>query len=289
MEDKITEKVYCYDHPSAYNNHDALTIAAMCNNKGCGYDAAMYANQQWMNNPFAYMMVMGMMRWMYGDNWQNQNNAEINSRFNQLTNQISDNHNTDIINEAVKGNTARIGELANNLNVDLRAIQTGIWGINSSIKEVGGQVGFSAERVINAANLGDMNIITALKDCCCQNKELVQRMGYENQLGQKDMMFALSQGHNDIGYKIQQGVDRTNTGLERGFSAVAYESQRQTCDIINAINSAQQRTADLLNGHWRDALSQENQTLKFSISQKEQNEYLLDRLSQRFGCGCGCN
>ena len=24
MEDKIIEKVYCYDHPSAYNNHDAL-------------------------------------------------------------------------------------------------------------------------------------------------------------------------------------------------------------------------------------------------------------------------
>ena len=29
MEDKITEKVYCCDHPSAYNNHDALAIAAM--------------------------------------------------------------------------------------------------------------------------------------------------------------------------------------------------------------------------------------------------------------------
>lgn len=28
-EDRVTEKVYCYDHPSAYNNHDALTIAAM--------------------------------------------------------------------------------------------------------------------------------------------------------------------------------------------------------------------------------------------------------------------
>lgn len=32
LEDKITEKVYCYDHPSAYNNHDALAIAAMANN-----------------------------------------------------------------------------------------------------------------------------------------------------------------------------------------------------------------------------------------------------------------
>lgn len=29
MEDKITEKVYYYDHPSAYNNHDTLAIAAM--------------------------------------------------------------------------------------------------------------------------------------------------------------------------------------------------------------------------------------------------------------------
>lgn len=31
MEDKITEKVYCYDHPRVYNNHNALSIAAMCN------------------------------------------------------------------------------------------------------------------------------------------------------------------------------------------------------------------------------------------------------------------
>ena len=28
-EDRVTEKVYCYDHPSAYNNHDALAIAAI--------------------------------------------------------------------------------------------------------------------------------------------------------------------------------------------------------------------------------------------------------------------
>ena len=28
-EDRVTEKVYCYDHPSAYNNHDALAIDAI--------------------------------------------------------------------------------------------------------------------------------------------------------------------------------------------------------------------------------------------------------------------
>ena len=55
-EDRITEKVYCYDHPSAYNNHDALAIAAMNRHDGCDpmSMAAMmnggFGGGQW-NNP----------------------------------------------------------------------------------------------------------------------------------------------------------------------------------------------------------------------------------------------
>ena len=59
----MDEKVICYDR---------------CNG---GSDWALMANQ-WQNNPFAYMMIMGMMRWMYGNDWQNQysGNAEMQSR-----------------------------------------------------------------------------------------------------------------------------------------------------------------------------------------------------------------
>lgn len=43
-EDKITEKIYCYDHPSTYNNdNNGLTMAAMMNGG---------MNGQW-NNPLA--------------------------------------------------------------------------------------------------------------------------------------------------------------------------------------------------------------------------------------------
>ena len=280
MADEIMkEKVYCYNHPMGYNNDQ------------CGsFGMAMLANQnnQWQNNPFAYMMIMGMMRWMYGDNWQGQyaGNAEMQSRFNQLSNQISDNHNTDIINEAVKGNTNRIGELANNLNVDLRAIQGGICDLRSGIQQVAGETKFSAERVINAANLGDTNIIMALKDCCCQNKELVQRMGYENQISQRDLTAALQAGHTALGYNMQAGFDRTNTGLERGFSAVAYESQKQTCDIINAGKDNTQRIIDTMNAHWNQELQLKYQDAKLELSQQNQNAYLLSQL--KGGCGCGC-
>lgn len=280
MEDKITEKVYCYDHPSAYRSNDGL-LAAMAMNNNHNNDYALYANQ-WNNNPFAYMMIMGMMRWMYGSDWQNRygSDPEISARFNQLTNQITDNHNNTILNDAVKGNTTRLGELANNLNVDLRAIQTGLCDIKSGIQQVVGETKFSAERIINAANMGDTQIIMALKDCCCQNKELVQRMGYENQLGQKDILAAMGQQTLQLGERFT-GIAN---GLQQGFSAVAYESQRQTCDIINSGKENTQRIIDVLNNHWQTDLQQRYNDARLELSQKTQNEYLINQLKGNCGC-----
>ena len=57
------EKHYCYDHPSAYNNHDALAIAAMANrcnnyNDPMAMMAAMNGGMggQW-NNPLTGLLV----------------------------------------------------------------------------------------------------------------------------------------------------------------------------------------------------------------------------------------
>ncbi len=279
MADEIMkEKVYCYNHPMGYQPYQ---------DNGACWAMMANANNQWNNNPFAYMMIMGMMRFMYGDNWQNGMgyNTEINSRFNQLSTQLSDNHNTDIINEAVKGNTNRIGELANNLNVDLRAIQSGLCDLRSGIQQVAGETKFSAERVINAANMGDTNIIMALKDCCCQNKELVQRMGYENQISQRDLTAALQAGHTAIGFNMQAGFDRTNTGLERAAATVAFEAERNKCQIIEAGNANTQRIIDTLNGHWNQELQLKYQDAKLELSQQHQNAYLLSQLKNN-GCGC---
>lgn len=39
--------------------------------------------------------------------------------------------------------------------------------------KVGGEVGFSAERVINAVNAGDCNVIKAISDCCCTTQRSI--------------------------------------------------------------------------------------------------------------------
>lgn len=294
-EDRITEKVYCYDHPSAYNNHDALAIAAMAGRRDndCWPMMAMmngggWNQNQWMNNPFAYMMMMAWMR-----NWNNNcgdgGNGCYNNQLAAIQNQMQDNQNSTLLMDAVKGNDFAISQLSQNLGLDFKTLEKSICDVRAAIQEVAGRVDFSAERVINAANLGDCRIIEALKDCCCGTKELIQRMGYENQLAQKDLQFSTQKGISDLGFAVQSGFDRTNSGIERGFSATAFQAQQDKCDIIRAGEANTQRIIDTLNTHWKDEQAREIQDLKAQISQLKQTDAIIARLQNGGnGCGCGC-
>ena len=303
MEDKITEKVYCYDHPSAYNNNEAALIAAMCNKQHTD-PMAMAAmmnggmGNNWMSNPFAYIMFLALFRNGFGG-WGNGDGAsaqgiETQAQLNAIRTQLQDNQNSHLLMDAIKGNEFALSQLAQNLQVDFNTLQKCCCDVQSAIQQVAGQVGFSAERVINAVNMGDCNVIQAIKDCCCQTQQLVQRMGYENQLAQKDTISAMQKGFCDLGFGMQAGFDRTNTGLERGFSQVGYETQKQTCDIITAGNANTQRIIDTLNNHWNDENQRKIQDLKFELSQERQNNLLLSRLGGNcgcvgnYGCVCGC-
>lgn len=253
------------------DNNNPLAMAAMMRDRD---DADMW------NNPFAYMMMMGVMKWMYGDNWNNRDNgadvqrAEIQSQIESLRNQMADNQNSNLLMGAIQGNGNDIKMLASNLNCDFNALQNSICGIQAGIQQLGGQVGFSAERVINAISQGDLQMTIALKDCCCQTQQNIIRMGYENQMGQKDII-----------NQMQQGFSYTNTGIERATSNLGFQMQQDKCDVIRAGENNTQRIIDTLTGHWSQEQANEIQDLKFKNSQLQQNIYLANLMNG--GCGCG--
>lgn len=267
MADTI-EKVYCTGDGGNDNlaaallargrdNDPATMLAAMNGGMGGGW-----------NNPFAYMMMLGMFRFMYGDGWNNGQNgnvqrAEIQSQIDSLRTQMSDNHNSDLLMGAIQGNNQDLKTLAANLNCDFNALQSSVCGIQAAIQDVGGKVGFSAERVINAANLGNLNIIQQLKDCCCQTQQNINRMGYENQLGQKDIINAM-----------QQGFCYTNTGLERGFSNLGNLIQTVVCDLKTSGKENTQRIVDVLNNHWEQDLRIQLEDSK----RREQTGFIIQQL-----------
>lgn len=253
------------------DNNNPLAMAAMMRDRD---DADMW------NNPFAYMMMMGVMKWMYGDNWNNRDNgadvqrAEIQSQIESLRNQMADNQNSNLLMGAIQGNGNDLKMLASNLNCDFNALQNSICGIQAGIQQLGGQVGFSAERVINAISQGDLQMTIALKDCCCQTQQNIIRMGYENQMGQKDII-----------NQMQQGFSYTNTGIERAASNLGFQMQQDKCDVIRAGENNTQRIIDTLTGHWSQEQANEIQDLKFKNSQLQQNIYFANLMNG--GCGCG--
>lgn len=270
MADTI-EKIYCSDRGD--NDLAAVLAATRNNNDPLATMAAMGGNN-WMNNPFIYLVFL----MMFGRNgmWGNSGvqDAEIQAKLNALQNQMSDNHNTDLLMDAVKGNGVALGQLAQTLNCDFNSLQSAVSSVQSAIQQVAGQVGFSAERVINAANLGDLNIVQQLKDCCCETKTSILNMGYQDQLGQKDILSGIQTQTN----ALQQGLDFVNRSVERGFSALGYQNAQDKCDIIRAGEVNTQRIVDTLNSHWQADLQQRYNDARLELSQQRQNAELIAAL-----------
>lgn len=287
------EKIYTTESPmtgallGSLMNKDNDAMTALLANGGM--------NGMW-NNPFVYLVWMMFAGRFFGNGWdgngQGQQNIEVQNQLQAIRSQLSDNQNSNLLMDAIKGNNVAIGQLASNLNCDFNALNGAICDVRGGIDRLAGQVGYSAERVINAVNLGDLNIVQQLKDCCCTTQKAIIEMGYQNQLGQKDIINTTQDGFCKMGFGVQQGFATVNTALERGFSQTAYETQKQTCDIINNQNANTQRIVDVLNSHWNDENNRKIQDLKFELSQERQNNFIAAKiaaLNGGCGCGCGCN
>lgn len=270
MEGNVTEKVYCYDHPSAYNNHDALAIAAMAGQRNDDplAMASMMNNNQWMSNPFIYLVFL--MMFGNGGLWGNRSGlqgTEIQNQIDSLRNQMNDNQNSSLLMGAIQGNNSDLKTLGANLNCDFNQLQSAVCAVRSAIEQVAGQVGFSSERVINAANLGDLNIVQQLKDCCCQTQQNIIKMGYEQQLATCNQTNTL-----------QNSIQYVATGLERGFSSIGYQMATDKCDIIRSAQDNTQRIIDTLNNHWQADLQQRYNDARLELSQQRQNAELIAAL-----------
>lgn len=150
-----------------------------------------------------------------------------------LGNLINNDNGRELLMAAIQGNGNAINQLASTLNCDVNNIKSALNGVMSQIQGVGNQVGMSSQQIINAIQAGNCQIASKIADCCCENR------------------LAICQQTNTL----QNAINSVATGQERGFVSVAYETQRQTCDIQNSIKSA---TDAILAGQ-RDAEMREMQ------------------------------
>lgn len=130
-----------------------------------------------------------------------------------LGNLINNDTGRELLMSAIQGNGNAINQLASTLNCDINSVKSAINGVMSQIQGVGNQVGMSSQQIINAIQAGNCQIASQIAKCCC------------------DSQLAICQQTNTL----QNAINGVSVGQERGFANVAFETQRQTCDIQNSI------------------------------------------------------
>ena len=146
-----------------------------------------------------------------------------------LSNQINNTAGRDLLMQAINNNGTNLSALASTLNCDVNAIKTAINTLQNSICQVGNNLGMSIADIKNSINMGNMNIAQQIAQCCCDNKLLVQGMGYEGQL--RDQVNTNN---------IVNTIGHVNDSVNHGFSRVSYETSQQTCSIQNGLRDQTQ-------------------------------------------------
>lgn len=166
-----------------------------------------------------------------------------------IANELNNDYGRSLLMDAIGGNRNAISNLATQLNCTEGQIQGAISALTAQVGNVGNQVGMSGQQVINALQQGNMQLASQLAQCCCDNKMAIAQQTTA----------------------LQNNINAILNEQEKGFANVAYETQRQTCDIQGAIkNSTQQildgqRAAEMRELQNKiDNLREENSTFKQS-------------------------
>lgn len=232
---------------------DPNMVMAMMNNRGVGYGEGGW---------FMWIIILLIFGWggFGGNGWGGRGNAQ---GFADLGNLVNNDAGRELIMSAIQGNGTAISQLATTLNCDVNALQSTLNTIQQSLCQLGNHVGLTGQQVINSIQSGDAALARQLSECCCENR------------------LAICQQTN----AIQSSINTVATGQERGFSAVAYETQRQTCDITKAIADS---TAQILAGQkaaeFREiqrevqALRDERTQYQMSAMLQQQSRNLIDTI-----------
>ena len=257
-----TSKTYVFNPEGSGNNGGMLSlIAPLLQQKGVDPNVllAMKGNNGFGNGDGSWFIWLLFILCFCG--WGG-NGFGFGGRGNGagLANEINNDYGRSLLMDAIGGNRNALSNLATQLNCTEGQIQQAISALTTQVQNVGNQVGMSGMQTINALQQGNMQIASQLADCCCRVNNNITAMD-----GNVKLAMCQQTG------TLQNAINNVAVGQERGFSNVAYETQRQTCDLHNTIKESTQTIVDgQKQAEMRemqnkiDSLREENSTFKSS-------------------------
>lgn len=189
------------------NSTEGLLLGSLMN-------GGMGGNGMW-NNPIWAIVFLAALR--NGGIFGNDGNAHgcTTSQLSAIQETLNSNHGQTLLMDAIKGNGNSIHELATTLNCNQNAVIGAINSVQGAICNLGNSVGMNSMQIVNAINAGNASLANQLSQCCCDVRQDVTKMGYENQIN-----------------NLQQ-----SQMIQNGFAQIGYATAEQTCAIKQAIDA----------------------------------------------------
>lgn len=147
-------------------------------------------------------------------------------------------------------------------------------GSQNAIGKVGGEVGFSAERVINAVNAGDCNVIKAISDCCCTTQRSIDSVNLNLTQMNADNRLSICQQTNTLQNAITTGFNTLMSDNASKFNILGSKIDAQT-QIIND-KFCQLEMREMQNKI--DALRDEKNALQTSAITQQQTQNIVNQI-----------
>ena len=178
------------------NNVESMLLGSMMGNGG-GFGG----NGMW-NNPIWAIVFLAALRngGIFGNNGWDGSGAHpcTTSQLTAIQETLNSNHGQTLLMDAIKGNANSIHELATTIGCNQNAVVAAINAVQSSICNVGNQLGMSSASIINAIQNGNMTIANQISQCCCDVKTETLKMGYENQINNLNQSNMITKGFGDV-------------------------------------------------------------------------------------------
>ena len=277
---ETTDKIFTTDGGNSFENGAMMGARLNRNNDPASMAAMMNGgmNGQW-NNPFVYLVwMMFANRWM-GNNGNPAANTTTQAQIQALQGVVQDNHNSDLLMQAVNGNTTATQQLATALNAGFDQVNAAICGVRNGITAANGNIQLAAQQMISNNNLQS----AALGNQICQGFNGVQNeiltQGYQGQLGTQAANYQNQINNLQQSNLIQSLSQQQNQLVSNGFTQIGFQVERQGCEIKEANLANTQRIIDTLNNHWSQSDQNRINSLESQLALSQQTQTILSQLN----------
>jgi hypothetical protein len=162
-----------------------------------------------------------------------------NGNFNDYVASMNGNEGRQYLAEIMNGRFDNLNTLAQIVNNSVETVKNGIFTLQSSIQQVGAQVGMSGLEVQNAIALGNAGLAQQLASCCCENRLAIcqQTNALQSTMAANHAASTLQAAQNQAATQLQMAQIESADQLAvcQQTNQLGSQADRNTNSILNAI------------------------------------------------------